>query len=63
MIFGSRDSELVHWHKVYVIFPRRLMDGRWVFMQEVYRCKYMAGHIPVHARFSLFGWCYEEAGD
>lgn len=63
MIVGWRDKDVntKEWHPVFVIFPRRMMCGRWVFLQEVLRCDYMAHCIPVYGTHcSLFGWVYKE---
>lgn len=63
MIIGSKDINTKKWHKVFILWPRRLLDGRWAFMQEVYCCSYMAHEIPVYARRSMWGWCYKEIED
>lgn len=60
MIFGKKDIDTKQWHKVFIIFPRRLIDGRWAMLQEVERCDYMAHHIEPGTRFSPWSWCYRE---
>lgn len=33
----SRRLRLGNWHRYYPIFPRRLIDGRWVWFEEIER--------------------------
>lgn len=64
MIFGKKDYDTHQWHKVFVIFPRRLIDGRWAMLHHVMRCDYLAPHIPSTTRYSaLSPWCYKECPD
>lgn len=60
MIFGKKDIDTKQWHEVFIILPRRLIDGRWAMFHWVERCDYMALHIPVGVPNSFFGWCYRE---
>lgn len=63
MIYGKKDQDRKEWHKVYIIFPRRLVDGRRAMLCYVERCDYLAHHIPIKAPNSIWGWCYREIVD
>lgn len=60
MILGRKTKDLREWHKVFVIWPRKLTDGRWALLEWVLRCEYLAGHIGYDVPFDMFGWCYKE---
>lgn len=67
MIFGKTTKEKnavkYNWQEVFIIWPRRLINGRWAMFETVERCNYFAPHIPCAASFSLFNWCYREITD
>lgn len=46
-----------HWHKVYVIFPRRFEDGTYHFLEHVERKKGII--IKLHKN-NVWGWLYHE---
>ena len=72
MIFGKTDSEknmsrnkYKVWHRVFIILPKKLIDGRWAFLQWVERVDYMSTLVDssAHASMSIFtdfSWCYRE---
>lgn len=62
MIYGMTDKE---WHKVFVVFPKRMLDGRYAFLQTVERISYQPDKVPIssHITYSLIDgrfWCYRE---
>jgi len=59
MIFKKGKNKF-EWQPVFIILPRKLIDGRWAMLHKVERIKYMAHEVPVSACFTLFGWCYRE---
>lgn len=59
MILGRTENSKYEWHTVFIILPRKLIDGRWAMYHEVERINYWSSKIPASAP-ATFGWCYRE---
>lgn len=57
MRWGKPAQDPKQWHKVYAHLPTRLMDGTWVWLEEVERIDYWASEIPYDAP-TWFSWAY-----
>jgi len=58
MIVGKKIIDKRHWHKVFIIWPRQLIDGRWAFIETVERIDYVESSIPPGTIHNYNGWCY-----
>lgn len=63
MIVGRTLASLYSWRKVFVFWPRRLIDGRYAFCQTIERIHYFAKEIPEHTFHSSNNWCYREISE
>lgn len=52
----SRDDE---WHRTYAWRPLKCIDGTWVWLETVEKCKFMSTAVPQGSPFTLFGmWSF-----
>ena len=61
MVFGRTLTNEQEWHKVFLLVPRKLVDGRWAWLQTVERVSYYSNKVSPYTHCSVFSfgtWCY-----
>lgn len=59
MIWGMTVTNAYNWHRVYLIWPRRLIDRRWAWLTYVERCSYHSPNVAQGVPATFFGdWSY-----
>ncbi|MDB5550814.1 MAG: hypothetical protein JWL86_798 [Rhizobium sp.] len=47
------------WHRVFAWRPVHCIDGTWVWLEEVDRCKFMSNLVPARVPFTMLGlWSF-----